>query len=135
MNTPFSGLPFVHIDDNRLDLMVSGKLLEISGLAGALHSFVDPEEALRMLPGLFADEPLVLVLLDIQMPKVNGFELLDRMQAWPEEERSRFKVLMLSSTLAEEDVQRVEAHPLALGLLSKPLDISMLRERIKALAD
>lgn len=130
MTISLAGLPFILIDDNRLDLMVTGKLLEIAGLAGETRRFVDPEEALLALPDLFPDAPVVIVLLDIQMPRINGFDLLDRLMTWSDHARARFRVLMLSSTLAEEDLLRVEAHPLALGLLCKPLDLEELRQRI-----
>jgi DNA-binding response OmpR family regulator len=83
----------------------------------------DGREALR----LFAEESADLVLLDINMPGLSGFQVCEAIRA-----RSRIPVMMLTVRGEEEDLVR------ALGLgaddyLTKPFSPRTLLARIKAL--
>jgi CheY-like chemotaxis protein len=61
----------------------------------AIDYLFDPEQEARQMPGL--------VLLDLQMPRMDGFEVLRKMRA---AERTRFvPVVMLTSSVRPEDVR------------------------------
>lgn len=120
---------FILVDDNRVDLMVTSRMLQFGGLAReGVRTYADPLEALaEMKAGAEGAGGPVIVLLDIQMPRMDGFAFLDEVCRWPEEVRGRYRIYMLSSTLDADDRRRVEEHHCALGLLSKPIDLDRLR--------
>lgn len=63
------------VDDEQLAIDRLTRLLDQTGRVRVVGSTIDPEAALERLPGLEVD----LLFLDIQMPELNGFQLLDRL--------------------------------------------------------
>jgi CheY-like chemotaxis protein len=75
----------------------------------------DGEELLRLVPTLPAP---CLVLLDVKMPKVDGLEFLDRIQAVP----GWAEVPIVLFTAGRHP----EGHPRAVGILNKPVNLDEL---------
>lgn len=63
----------------------------------------DGEEAVRMAASVKPD----LILLDLILPKMNGFEALEKIRATPENKKT--PVIVLSNLGQEEDIKRAEA--------------------------
>jgi two-component system response regulator len=61
----------------------------------------------QALERLESDPPLDLILLDLWLPEVSGFEILRRMRA--DQRTRRIPVIVVSSSQAERDVQRAYA--------------------------
>ena len=61
-----------------------------------------------------------LVLLDINMPLMDGFEFLNAYEQLPEAERQGVVIYMLTSSVSPRDQARLQGLPVA-GFLSKPL--------------
>ena len=62
-----------------------------------------------------------LILLDINMPLVNGWELLERYDLMSDEFKRRIIVLMLTTSLRQNDMDRAEKVPSVRGFIHKPL--------------
>jgi CheY-like chemotaxis protein len=111
------------IDDNIIDLKINSKIILISKLFDEIIQCQSGEEALSyftMHSGKLNKLPN-LILLDIQMPEMDGFEFLDNYKLLPEEWKTNCLVTMLSSTLDFGDIRKAEANPYVLKLLKKPL--------------
>jgi len=70
-----------------------------------------------------------LILLDIQMPVMNGFEALERLKAsvsW-----NKIPVIFLTGT-TDASIEEQSAKLGAVGLVTKPFSSSMLLDRIKS---
>jgi CheY-like chemotaxis protein len=107
------------IDDNDIDLKINAKLISLTKLFDEIIICQSGEEALDYL-NKYLQEPDKLpefILLDIQMPEMDGFEFLEHYKRFPE----KCPVAMLSSTLDFGDIQRAEANPYVVKLLKKPL--------------
>ena len=111
----------VLVDDDRNILTSVSMALEAEGFA--VRTYSDSEEALR---GLMA-RPADLAVLDVKMPKIEGFELLQRLRRV-----SAMPVIFLTSKDGEED----EMMGLRLGAddyIKKPFSQTLLIERIRAI--
>lgn len=109
-------------EDNPGDIRLTEKALEQGKIVNNLHVAEDGVEAMKFLrrEGDYAGEPQPdLVLLDLNMPRKGGREVLKDMRADPE--FRRIPVVVLTSSDAEEDIAR--SYELsANAYLTKPVD-------------
>ncbi|GGM86993.1 response regulator [Dyadobacter beijingensis] len=124
-------MEFIIVDDSVFDLFTQEKLLLKSGLTETVRTFNSPQEAIYYLQGQSAGMPETVILLDLQMPGINGFEFTEQYGLLPEAIRSRIRLFMISSTVDISDIEQAEANPYIIQLLSKPLEIPLLRELLK----
>lgn len=114
------------IDDNAIDQMMYKRIVDRSGLVANLIQFTDAREALNHLlakPDAHPD----LILLDINMPGMDGFEFLDR--ASEELGTSMCPVIvMLTTSLNPHDEHRARNYDVVRDFLNKPLTQPLLGE-------
>ena len=72
--------------------------------------------------------PPELIFLDINMPKMNGWEFLEEYRQLSEEQKSRVIILMLTTSVNPADRQKAETVPEINGYYSKPLNEAKLNE-------
>jgi CheY-like chemotaxis protein len=123
------------VDDNDIDMAVNNKLLQIADISEHIHSYSGAMQFVDEINGHRAEfsEGDHVVLLDIMMPKMNGFECLDELEKMPEEIKSHLKVYMLSSSIDRNDIRRAEGYTLVHKVLEKPLDIYLLKKSLESL--
>lgn len=126
------------VDDARLDVELALDAFRELQLTGQVDVAIGGQEALDRLlgQGAFADRlaaPLPdLVLLDLKMPGIDGFEVLRRSKAAPA--TKRIPVIVLSSST--EDRDRARAYDLgANSYLVKPISIDGFLETIRLVRD
>ncbi|WP_324662050.1 response regulator [Haloarcula sediminis] len=109
-------------EDNPGDVRLTEKALEKGSVLNNLHVVNDGVEAMAFLrqEGDHGSAPRPdLLLLDLNMPRMDGQEVLAEMKA--DEELRRIPVVVLTSSAAEEDI--VDSYDLhANAYLTKPVD-------------
>lgn len=121
------------IDDETFDRKMYRRILERSGVVGEVIGFSYAADAL----GYLEDDstPLVdLILLDINMPRMSGFDFLHAAQHYLGEVRPVPVVMMLTTSLNPEDRRRADENRFVSGFMNKPLraeQISDLRDIVK----
>ncbi|MHA4896150.1 response regulator [Pedobacter sp. PWIIR3] len=121
------------IDDNEVDLKINSKIITISKLFDEIVLCQSGEEGLAYLTK-YLDDPEQLpdfILLDIQMPEMDGFEFLELFRKLSKTVTEKCLVAMLSSTLDFGDIKKAEANPYVIKLLKKPLFPKELEELLK----
>lgn len=111
------------IDDNEIDLKINARIISLAKLFDEIILCQSGIEALDYIQkSLKQAESLPnFILLDIQMPDMNGFEFLDHYKRLPEDFTKKCPVAMLSSTLDFGDIKKAEANLYVVKLLKKPL--------------
>lgn len=117
------------IDDNEIDIVVNTKLLKLANLTESVYSFNSCKEAMTYIGENMdlLNQRSNVILLDIQMPVIDGFGCLTEIEKLPEAFNGNCKVFMLSSSIDRYDIQRAEANNKVLKVLEKPLDVYLLK--------
>ncbi len=130
-----SHIMFHLVDDNDIDIAVNTKLLELSGISNQIKTYNGARAFLSYLE-VHSDEFIAhknVILLDIMMPHINGFDCLDQLTAMSEDIKQTIAVFMLSSSIDRKDIQRAESYALVQKVLEKPLDIYALQNYLRNL--
>jgi CheY-like chemotaxis protein len=122
------------VEDNEDDILLEQEALADAKLVNLMHVVRDGEEAMAYLrrQGRYQDARTPgLILLDINMPKKNGFEVLNEIKADPE--LCHIPVVMLTTSESERDIVKSYAKG-ACSFITKPMDFDKFGEVIKQFA-
>jgi CheY-like chemotaxis protein len=123
------------VEDDPGDVLMTREAFEDSKVPTALHVVNDGAEALAFLrrEGEFADAPTPdLVLLDLNLPRVDGREVLAAVKA--DDELRQIPIVVLTTSEAEEDVLRSYALH-ANAYVTKPVDFDRFIEVVRKIDD
>lgn len=117
------------VDDNEADLYIAERVLKRSGrythiltardAAETLERFRRYEEESARYPGVF---PPLLMLLDINMPRLGGFEFLEELSTLELPEMPTV-IVMLTSSDSDADQARARKFDAVQDFITKPLRI------------
>jgi CheY-like chemotaxis protein len=123
------------VEDDPGDVLMTREAFEHHKIRNALHVAADGVEALRFLnrEGPYREAPRPgLILLDLNLPRKDGRELLGEIKSAPE--WRSIPVVVLTTSEAEEDVVRsYELH--ANAYVTKPLDFERFAEVVRKIDD
>ncbi|MCC3153331.1 response regulator [Hymenobacter sp. BT770] len=111
------------VDDDETSNFLSERLLTSMGVANQVLSAANGEEALEVLAQhgtVFSPTNPALVLLDLNMPVMDGIEFLEAYHALPLVQQQSAVIVVLSSSVHPYDLDRVQTTPIA-DVVSKPL--------------
>ena len=104
MSTSVSLPPILLVEDNPMDLDLTLRAFNKKKFSNQVHIARDGEEALAFIPRWEAGEALpAVILLDINLPKVNGLEVLRQLKA--HERFRRIPVVVLTSSREDKDIK------------------------------
>jgi CheY-like chemotaxis protein len=115
------------VDDDEINTFISKRLLEKSGVADKIEVVSDGQQALNLLIANQEQRNMQpdLILLDINMPVMDGFTFLrEVMKRFPEDSWNK-KILMLSTSNNPKDKEEAARYPI-IGYLTKPLSVGKL---------
>jgi len=119
------------VEDDPGDVLMTREAFELYKLRNVLHVVTDGEQALQFLrrEGGYADAPRPgLILLDLNLPRLDGLEVLAELKADPV--LKVIPVVILTTSQAQQDVLRSYALH-ANAYVSKPVDFERFMEVIR----
>lgn len=121
--------PILLIEDDRVDVMTLERAMKDLNVTNPVVNVRNGEEALRYLRNEANQKPC-LILLDLNMPKVNGIEFLQLTKA--DEMLKNIPIVMLTTSTEQQDI--TESFRLgAAGYMVKSIDYKRFVEIIKAI--
>ncbi|WP_339922381.1 response regulator [uncultured Cyclobacterium sp.] len=108
----------VLIDDDPINNLINKRLINKLNLSPKTIEFLEAEVALQYLkdPDL---EKRILILVDINMPVMNGWDFLSQYLELENDRKDR--IIMLSSSIDFQDRQKSKEFPFVSGFIEKPL--------------
>ena len=123
MTTDGGAIDILLVEDDPGDVLITREAFEHNKLKNRLHVAQDGEEGLDYLyrRGEFADAPRPdLILLDLNLPKYDGRQLLEKIKSDPD--LAQIPVVVLTTSSAEEDILKsYKLH--ANAYVTKPVDL------------
>ena len=114
------------IDDSEADLLFSRIIVGRSGLCDHVLEFESAPAALAHLRST-AGPDVDVILLDINMPGMDGFEFLDAYRELAATRQARAAVVMLTSSPDPQDRSRAESYDCVRGYVVKPISVAGAR--------
>jgi two-component system response regulator len=123
------------VEDDPGDELMTREAFEDNKIGNRLHVARDGEEALDFLyrRGVHSEAPRVdLVLLDLNLPKYDGRQVLERIRADPD--LTHLPVVVLTTSSSEEDILRsYKLH--ANAYVTKPVDVNQFIAAVRQIDD
>lgn len=115
------------VDDNEADQFLSEFAIHQYNSEITVNKVYDGKEALAFLE--CCEEQPELLLLDINMPGMNGFDFLEQYHATFKDNGA--VTVMLTSSIRDDDYQKCIAYPYVKKVMAKPLDVEAISDCIK----
>ncbi|MEV5319368.1 response regulator [Streptomyces sp. NPDC052687] len=136
MSTPAATpIDVLLVEDDPGDELMTREAFEDNKIGNTLHVVRDGEEALDFLyrRGDHTDAPRPdLILLDLNLPKYDGRQVLERIKSDPD--LSLIPVVVLTTSAAEEDILRsYKLH--ANAYVTKPVDLDQFIAAVRQIDD
>jgi CheY-like chemotaxis protein len=119
------------VEDDEGDVLMTREAFDYYKIRNRLHVVTDGEQALQFLhrTGPYADAPRPgLILLDVNLPRRSGLEVLAELKQDPD--LLMIPVVMLTTSRAEQDILRSYALH-ANAFVSKPVDFEHFVDAIR----
>lgn len=121
------------VDDDDVTNFLNSKVIEHAKVAEHIEVKLNGQEALDFLSPQHttASEPPSLILLDLNMPIMDGWEFLEAYKEKLSKQNSKPNIILLSASSNPDDIKRASKMPMVSAYRTKPLTTELLEEIIQ----
>lgn len=123
--------PLLLVEDDNVDAMTVKRAMDDVGVSESLVHLANGEEALDYLQSEVNEKPC-LILLDLDMPRMNGIEFLEKAKRDPT--LRKIPVVVLTTSQQDCDVVKSFKNSVA-GYMVKPIDYDQFVETMRAISE
>lgn len=111
------------VDDDPIHQQIAKIMIERQAISSHIRVFSDAQDVLDLLRENAGDVQALpdLILLDLNMPVMDGWEFLEEYAAFQDQLPKQIRIFVLTSSIDEKDKERVNAYSFVTGYLTKPL--------------
>ena len=118
----FDGMHLLLVEDNEINREIATMLLEEAGFT--LDTAENGKEAVEKVAGA-APGAFAVVLMDIQMPVMNGYDATRAIRELTDPEKARVPIIAMTANAFSEDIKAAEEAGMN-GHIAKPIDVSVM---------
>lgn len=119
------------VDDDIVVKILMVKILRNIGFEGEIRQFENGEKALQEIQNLdrgLAQNGINLILLDINMPVMDGWEFLNGIISFPESWKKNQFIAMITSSIDSTDKKKATGFTEVRDFIQKPISIKLLKD-------
>jgi len=111
------------VDDNEIDNFINERIITSSSFCENVVVRNSADGALNYLKEIVGSENKIpdIIFLDLNMPVKDGFAFLEEFGELSDEIKKHSKVIVLSSSISPEDINKASTNPYVFKYLNKPL--------------
>lgn len=125
---------FIIVDDDPINNKLCRHIIKSTVKEADITDFTFPSKAVEYIktPEAYGSgENPVILLLDLNMPMISGWDFLELFSEMEHAIRKKYRIFILSSSIDARDVVRADENEHVCGYLSKPLT----KDKIKSIFD
>lgn len=116
------------VDDDPIYQIIANKIVQRSAMFSEVTTFKNGKEAIDTVHQVLESKNTIpdIILLDINMPVMDGWEFMEELSAVKPKIEKEFSVYIVSSSIAVEDKSKSKKYTDILGYISKPISVDDL---------
>ena len=131
MSINYKTVSILLVDDDEINNFISIKLIKKALVNTDITACLNGRFAIDELLDIQSDSPAKLpdyILLDINMPIMNGWEFLDEYKRLNIDPAGKTKIYIISSSVFSNDINKAKSYNLVKDFISKPLNVEKIKE-------
>jgi CheY-like chemotaxis protein len=131
MNINTRAVSILLVDDDEINNFISIKLIRKALFNAEITACLNGKFAIDQLVEMQrkgADKLPDYILLDINMPIMNGWEFLDEYKRLNIDPDGKTRIYIISSSVFSNDINKARSYPLVKSFISKPLSVDKIKE-------
>ncbi|RCH55583.1 response regulator [Mucilaginibacter hurinus] len=128
MNITSKTISVLLVDDDEINNFISIKLIKKAILNTDISACLNGRFAIDQLLAKDPNDLPDYILLDINMPIMNGWEFLDEYNRLNIDPLKKTKIYIISSSVFSNDIAKAKSYPLVQDFISKPLNVERIKE-------
>jgi CheY-like chemotaxis protein len=124
---------YIIIDDSKIDIFIASKMIETAFPGAMIRSYLNASDALEVVQSEGAQSKPTVILIDISMPIMDGFDFMEEFEKLSDEVKDTYIACFLTSSINESDIAKAKTFKSIRLYLNKPLTHNNIQKLISTI--